>query len=209
MLTTQNELPTTTPRCMEGEDQYETVVEQEVKKSNVEANVLYLRQAVRKEPFGCPGCRERFSTIQDLEYHVKTVDHSMRVMPLTESELVSLKCPECKATFLKRYELQRHFQMHTGQDNTCRICSMWFPYKPQLLKHMKMHKKRETAKQRENKMRRINPNPGNPAERWDRRYSDKWSEPGRGEFDSPPLPPRYPAMPRPVVNHHLSIVESL
>uniref|UniRef100_A0A7S3Z787 C2H2-type domain-containing protein n=1 Tax=Lotharella globosa TaxID=91324 RepID=A0A7S3Z787_9EUKA len=179
--------PTTMPTSFEQEPHYEAEIQQEVKRSNASANAGFLRQTVKNEPFGCPACRERFSTIEDLEMHVMTVDHSLRVMALTEAELLSLKCPECEESFMKRYQLQRHFQLHTGEDNTCRKCNMWFPHGSELKKHMKEHEKKNKASHRLN----LDVCDG-AVDLCDSRRKDEWSNRGAA-FDSPPCPRRLTA----------------
>uniref|UniRef100_A0A7S3YGL0 C2H2-type domain-containing protein n=2 Tax=Lotharella globosa TaxID=91324 RepID=A0A7S3YGL0_9EUKA len=159
---------------------------QEVKKNTAAANAEYLRGAIRKEPFGCPACRSRFSTLRQLEEHVRTVDHMKRVMQLTQQELSSLECPVCHETFAKKYKLQRHFQIHTGEKALCcPTCNKSFPYASQLEQHMRIHQE-----QTRYEMNHIVGRPRLPAPEY--RQSYEWVG---ARHSAPPLPPKYPPRP--------------
>jgi len=97
-------------------------------------------EAVRQAPYGCPACRSRYSTQQDLEEHIMSANHEVVNMHLTEEELKALRCPLCPRTFTQKYKLQRHFLIHTGEKPfTCTHCKRKFTQRGNLNQHVRIH----------------------------------------------------------------------
>eukprot|EP00954_Amorphochlora_amoebiformis_P028447 1391684-Amorphochlora_amoeboformis.AAC.2 len=89
---------------------------------------------IEKEPFGCPGCRKRFDTVDALIHHVNTVDHSRG------SETPTLSCPVCGQKYTQKYRLQRHLYSHNmGEAFKCTQCRESFDTQDKLNQHLRFH----------------------------------------------------------------------
>ncbi|KAF7287155.1 hypothetical protein GWI33_002526 [Rhynchophorus ferrugineus] len=102
---------------------------------NFKAFRKHLRTHIEDRPFKCKQCPRSFTEENFLNNHMRT--------HIPEEEKPH-ECAICKKRFIHPTLLQRHLMRHTGEKPfVCKICNKGCFAENSLLKHMKIHEKKE------------------------------------------------------------------
>ncbi|XP_063836963.1 zinc finger protein 184-like isoform X11 [Ostrinia nubilalis] len=95
-----------------------------------QAKIEHIRISKNCMPYTCKLCKERFLYWELCQHHMEQV-HGV---PKPE-----FRCTECKAVFVKRMQLYKHFKSEHTDDHKCPYCERKFTYNSSLKEHVLSH----------------------------------------------------------------------